>query len=148
LLCRELGVSSAIQKEREIIQKSGAQILRILGEQSHSGSHSPYYGKWKFSGNGSLVGQGCHPLSAALYLKRVEGEARSGAAIRPAAVSCRTHELPRLPNYRNEGFLRTGYDDTEDYAQIHIQFTDGNRSRYLFLRGGDGRCLQLDGDFL
>jgi predicted dehydrogenase len=115
----------AIQKEREIIQKSGAQILRILGEQSHSGSHSPYYGKWKFSGGGSLVGKGCHPLSAALYLKRVEGEARAGAAIRPATVSCRTHELTRLPNYRDEGFLRTGYDDIEDYAQIHIQFTDG-----------------------
>jgi predicted dehydrogenase len=32
----------AVQKEREIIQKSGDQILRILGEQSHSGSHSPY----------------------------------------------------------------------------------------------------------
>ena len=27
----------AIQKEREIIQKSGGQILRILGEQSHGG---------------------------------------------------------------------------------------------------------------
>ena len=115
----------AIQKEREIIQKSGAQILRILGEQSHSGSHSPYYGKWRFSGGGSLVGKGCHPLSAALYLKRVEGEARDGAAIRPATVSCRTHEFTRLPNYRDEGFLRTGYDDIEDYAQIHIKFSDG-----------------------
>jgi predicted dehydrogenase len=115
----------AIQKEREIIQKSGAQILRILGEQSHSGSHSPYYGKWRFSGGGSLVGKGCHPLSAALYLKRVEGDARDGAAIRPATVSCRTHEFTRLPNYRDEGFLRTGYDDIEDYAQIHIKFSDG-----------------------
>src|SRR3984885_8536721 len=66
----------AIQKEREIIQKSGGQILRILGEESHGGSHSPYYGRWKFSGGGSLVGKGCHPVSAALYLKRVEGESR------------------------------------------------------------------------
>ncbi len=115
----------AIQKEREIIEKSGGQILRIMGEESHSGSHSPYYGIWKFSGGGSLVGKGCHPVSAALYLKRVEGEARDGQPIRPATVSARTHEITRLPNYRDEGFLRTGYDDIEDYAQIHITFSDG-----------------------
>lgn len=115
----------AIQKEREILEKSGGQILRILGEQSHGGSHSPYYGRWKFSGGGSLVGKGCHPVSAALYLKRVEGEARDGVAIRPATVSARTHEITRLPGFRDEGFLRTGYDDIEDYAQVHITFTDG-----------------------
>jgi predicted dehydrogenase len=115
----------AIQKEREIVEKSGGQILRILGEESHSGSHSPYYGQWKFSGGGSMVGKGCHPLSAALYLKRVEGEARNGKPIRPATVSARTHEITRLPNFRDEGFLRTGYDDIEDYAQIHITFSDG-----------------------
>jgi predicted dehydrogenase len=114
-----------IQKEREIVQKTGGQILRILGEQSHGGSHSPYYGQWKFSGGGSLVGKGCHPVSAALYLKRVEGESRNGIPIRPATVSCRTHEITRLPNYRDEGFLRTGYHDIEDIAQIHITFSDG-----------------------
>jgi hypothetical protein len=30
-----------------------------------------------------------------------------------------------LPNYRDEGSLRTSYDDIEDYAQIHITFSDG-----------------------
>jgi predicted dehydrogenase len=115
----------AIQKEREIIQKSGGQILRILAEQSHSGSHSPYYGRWQFSGGGSLIGKGCHPVSAALYLKRVEGKSRDGTAIRPATVSARTHEITRLPKYRDEGFLRTSYEDVEDYAQVHITFTDG-----------------------
>jgi predicted dehydrogenase len=115
----------AMQKEREIIAKSGGQILWMLGEQSHGGSHSPYYGSWKFSGGGSMVGKGCHPLSAALYLKRVEGEAREGAPIRPATVSARTHEITRLPGYRDEGFLRTAYEDIEDYAQIHMKFSDG-----------------------
>jgi predicted dehydrogenase len=115
----------SIQKEREILEKSGGQILRILAEESHSGSHSPYYGRWKFSGGGSMVGKGCHPLSAALYLKRVEGEARDGNAIRPVTVSARTHEITRLPNFRDAGFLRTGYDDIEDYAQVHVTFADG-----------------------
>jgi predicted dehydrogenase len=115
----------AIQKEREIVAKSGAQILWMLGEQSHSGSLSAYYGSWKFSGGGSLVGKGCHPIGAALYLKRVEGEARNGVPIRPATVSARTHEITKLKSYRDEGYLRTSYDDIEDYAQIHIKFGDG-----------------------
>jgi predicted dehydrogenase len=115
----------AIQKERDILTKSEGQILWMLGEQSHGGSHSPYYGSWKFFGGGSLVGKGCHPVSAALYLKRVEGEARDRSPIRPATVSARTHEITRLSSYRDEGFLRTAYDDIEDYAQIHIKFSDG-----------------------
>jgi len=115
----------AVQKEREILAKSGGQILWMLGEQSHSGSHSAYYGSWRFSGGGSLVGKGCHPLSTVLYLKRVEGQTRDGVAIRPATVSARTHEITRLPTYRDEGFLRTAYEDVEDYAQLHVKFSDG-----------------------
>jgi predicted dehydrogenase len=115
----------AIQKEREILVKSGGQILWIIGEESHSGSHSPYYGSWKSSGGGSLVGKGCHPLSAALYLKRVEGEARNGVPIRPMTASARTHEITRLKDFRDEGFLRTSYEDVEDFVQIHIKFSDG-----------------------
>ncbi|HKG69632.1 MAG TPA: Gfo/Idh/MocA family oxidoreductase, partial [Segetibacter sp.] len=67
----------AIQKERELLQKTGAQILWMHGEESHSGSHSLTYGQWKFSGGGSMIGKGCHPLSAAIYLKHAEGRARS-----------------------------------------------------------------------
>lgn len=115
----------SIQKEREILQKSGAQILWMRGEESHSGSHSPYYGSWEFSGGGSLVGKGCHPLSAALYLKQAEGESRNGVPIRPVTVSARTHEITRLKSYRDEGFLRTAYKDIEDYAQVHVTFSDG-----------------------
>lgn len=115
----------AIQKETELVTKSGAQILWILGNQSHSGSHSPYYGQWRFSGGGSLVGKSCHPLSTALYLKRAEGSATGKQPIRPAMVSARTHEITRLPDFRDLGFIRTGYQDIEDYGQLHITFTDG-----------------------
>jgi predicted dehydrogenase len=60
-----------------------------------------------------------------LHLKRVEGEARNGKPIRPATVSARTHEITRLKNFRDAGFLRTSYDDIEDYGQMHIVFDDG-----------------------
>jgi predicted dehydrogenase len=93
----------AVQKEREILAKSKGQILWMLGEQSHSGSHSPYYGSWRFSGGGSMVGKSCHPLSTALYLKRVEGQTRDGTPILPSTVSARTHEI----------------------TQLHVTFSDG-----------------------
>ena len=115
----------AITKECEILSKSCGQILWLIGDESHSGSHSPYYGIWKFSGGGSLVGKGCHPLTAALHLKRVEGNARDSKPIRPATVSARTHEITRMKNFRDAGFLRTTYDDVEDYGQMHITYEDG-----------------------
>jgi predicted dehydrogenase len=115
----------SVQKEREIVEKTGAQILWMLGGESHSGSHSPVYGIWRHAGGGSLVGKGCHPLTACLYLKQVEGRARDGRPIRPTRVSCRVHEITRLPGFRDRGFLRTDYDDVEDYSQLHVTFDDG-----------------------
>jgi predicted dehydrogenase len=115
----------AIQKEAEIITKTKGQILWALGGQSHSGSLSPAYGIWRLSGGGSIVGKSCHPLTAILYLKQVEGLTRSGKAIRPKTVSARTHEITRNPKFIDKGFLRTDYEDIEDYCHLHVVFNDG-----------------------
>jgi len=115
----------SVQKEREIVEKTGAQVLRMTGEESHNGSASPVYGIWRFAGGGSLIGKGCHPLGGMLYLKRVEGMARDGRPIRPAAVSARTHQITRLPGYRDLGLIRTDYHDIEDYGFMHVVFEDG-----------------------
>ncbi|WP_242919738.1 Gfo/Idh/MocA family protein [Pontibacter liquoris] len=115
----------AIQKEREVLEKTGAQIIWMHGEESHSGSHSLAYGQWKLSGGGSMIGKGCHPLSAAIYLKHVEGRARDGKPIRPQSISARTHAITRMPGFRDEGHLRTTYKDIEDFAMLHVVFEDG-----------------------
>jgi predicted dehydrogenase len=115
----------AIQKEREVIEKTGAQIIWQHGEEAHSGSHSKTYGHWYLTGGGALIGKACHPLTAALYLKRVEGRARDGKPIRPAGVSARTHAITQLPGYRDEGHLRADYHDIEDFSMQHVVFEDG-----------------------
>lgn len=115
----------AIQKEREILEKTKGQILWMHGEEAHSGSHSEAYGHWKFNGGGALIGKGVHPLSAALYLKKVEGRARLGRPIRPASVTARTHALTQLDGFVDAGHLRADYDDIEDFAMVHVQFEDG-----------------------
>jgi predicted dehydrogenase len=115
----------AIQKEREIIEKTGAQVLWMHGEESHSGSHAETYGYWRHNGGGALIGKGVHPLSAALYLKRVEGRARHGKPIRPAMVTARTHKLTQRPGFEDRGHLRTNYHDVEDFSMTHVVFEDG-----------------------
>ncbi|MBL7132968.1 MAG: Gfo/Idh/MocA family oxidoreductase, partial [Phycisphaerae bacterium] len=115
----------AIQKEREILEKTGGQILWIHGEEAHSGSHARTYAFWKYSGGGVMIGKGCHPLAAALYLKRVEGRARDGKPILPASVTARTHALTRMPTFRDEGHIRCDYHDIDDFSMMHVEFTDG-----------------------
>ncbi|HOS71987.1 MAG TPA: Gfo/Idh/MocA family oxidoreductase [Bacteroidales bacterium] len=115
----------AIMKERDMLRKTKAQIIWMHGEESHSGSHSLSYGQWKFSGGGSMIGKGCHPLSAALYFKQVEGLARTGEPIRPVAITARTHAVTRMPGYMDQGHLRTTYTDIEDFALMHVVFADG-----------------------
>ncbi len=115
----------SIQKEREILEKTGGQILWIHGEEAHSGSHSVDYAFSARCGGGVLIGKGCHPLTAALYLKRVEGRARDGRPIRPRTVSARTHAVTRLDKFRDEGHIRRDYYDIEDLSLMHVEFTDG-----------------------
>ncbi len=115
----------SIQKEREIIEKTGAQILWMHGEEAHSGSHASTYGYWKFSGGGSMVGKGCHPLTAALYLKRIEGKARNKKPIQPKSVSARVHALTREKSFIDQGHLRADYHDIEDFSIMHVTFEDG-----------------------
>jgi len=115
----------SVQREREIIEKTGAQVLWIHGEEAHSGSHAATYAFWKFSGGGTMIGKGCHPLTAALYLKRAEGEARNGKPIRPAAVCARAHAITRLPAFQDAGHIRCNYHDIDDFAMMHVEFEDG-----------------------
>ncbi len=117
--------SPSVIKERDILEKTKAQILWMHGEESHSGSHSSTYGQWRFSGGGSMIGKGCHPLSAALYFKQVEGRVNFNKPIRPLSITARTHAITRMPNYRDEGHLRTTYKDIEDFAMLHVVFEDG-----------------------
>jgi len=136
----------SIQKEREIIEKTGAQILWMHGEEAHSGSHAHTYAYWKYSGGGVMIGKGCHPLTAALYLKRVEGRARDGKPIRPKAVSARTHAITRLPNFEDKGHLRANYYDIDDFSMMHVVFEDNTVATVIasdIIMGGIHNWLEV-----
>jgi predicted dehydrogenase len=136
----------SIQKEREIIEKTGAQILWMYGEEAHSGSHATTYGFWKFSGGGVMLSKGCHPLTGALYLKHAEGKARNNKPIRPKTVSARTHALTRMKNFRDEGHIRANYHDIDDFSIMHVVFEDGTVADIIasdILLGGIHNWLEV-----
>jgi predicted dehydrogenase len=116
-----------VAKARRLLAAAGGTILRLRGEESHSGTHSEPNKRWETAGGGALLGKGSHPLGAAIHCKRVEGLARRGRAIRPHAVVAETASLTKVPSFVAEPdkFIRTGYHDVEDWGSLIVTFDDG-----------------------
>lgn len=116
----------SVQKSREILEKSGSRITMMIGEESHNGSHAEYSRRWKDSGGGALIRQGCHPLSAMLYLKQVEARAAGRTVAVDSVLADTTAITPTLPAEQKR-FLLARPVDVEDMANVILTFDDGTR---------------------
>ncbi len=117
-----------IQKARRLLTAAGGPILRLVGEESHGGTHAPVNKRWETGGGGSLIGKACHPLGAALYLKVDEGMRLRGRPIRPVSVSAETANLADTETFRaaTPRFLNTvDGANVEDWGSMLIGFDDG-----------------------
>jgi predicted dehydrogenase len=126
-----------IQKARRLLAAAGGPILRIVGEESHGGTHAPVNKRWETGGGGSLLGKGCHPLGAALYLKADEGRRLRGRPVRPRAVTAEVAQLAETAAFRDAGrpFLNTiAGADVEDWGMLLLTFDDGTVAQ---ITGGD-----------
>jgi predicted dehydrogenase len=117
----------AVAKTVEILKATKDKILFIKAEESHSGSHAPHAGQWAMTGGGSLIRMGCHPLSAVLYLKRVEARAR-GETIRVAAVNADVGNLMAGLAPAEREFIKANPVDVEDWGTMTVTFTDGTKA--------------------
>jgi predicted dehydrogenase len=117
-----------IAKVNRLLASSQSTILRIQGEESHSGSHAEYAKRWQTAGGGSLIRLCVHPLGAALYLKYEEGRRRGGAPIRPVSVTAEVANLTWMKSFEAEPkkFMKTGWEDVEDFGAILMTFDDGS----------------------
>ncbi len=129
-----------LAKARRLLERAGGTIFDIRAEESHSGSHAAYARFWNRSGGGSLLRLGAHPVGAALHLKAWEGRLRDGRPIRPAAVIAEVGNHTRIPSFQNESekFVKTGWDDVEDWASAIITFEDGSHATVLSTDGALG----------
>lgn len=117
----------SVQKAAEIVGKKKMKQLLLRGEESHSGSHAAHAAHFNLNGGGSLIRQGCHPLSAILYLKQVEAMAR-GEEITPVSIMCDTGVLTDKLQDKDKKFVASRPVDVEDYAQCIITFSDGSKA--------------------
>jgi predicted dehydrogenase len=99
----------------------------MKGEESHSGSHAAHAAQWAMTGGGSLIRMGCHPLSAALYLKQVEARAR-GETIGVASVSCDVGNVAACLGPDERGVIQSHPLDVEDWGTLTVTFSDGTKA--------------------
>jgi predicted dehydrogenase len=117
----------AVTKTAEILKATQDKILFMKGEESHSGSHAAHAAQWSMTGGGALIRQGCHPLSAVLYLKQVEAAAR-GETITVASVTCDVGTLTADLRPDQLRFIQANPVDVEDWGMLTLTFSDGTKA--------------------
>jgi predicted dehydrogenase len=116
----------ALQKTVEILNATKDKILFMKAEESHSGSHAAHAAQWAMTGGGSLIRMGCHPLSAILYLKRVEARAR-GETITVADVTADVGNVTAGLAPEERKFIYSKPVDVEDWGTLTMTFSDGTK---------------------
>lgn len=117
-----------VVKVDRLMAASKSALMRIEGEESHSGSHGIYSRRWRTSGGGSLLRLCVHPIGAALNLKYREGLRRDGSAIRPRSVVAQVARLTDMAAFQAEDrrHVVDGWVDVEDWGTVIIHFDDGS----------------------
>ena len=117
----------SVVKVKEFLHATGEKMLLLRGEESHSGSHALHAALWEANGGGSLIRQGCHPLSALLYLKQVEAK-RRGEKIWVTSVLCDASRVTEQLPKEEKGSILSNPIDVEDWAETIITFSDKTKA--------------------
>jgi predicted dehydrogenase len=117
----------AVAKTVEILKATKDKVLFMKGEESHSGSHAAHAAQWASTGGGSLIRMGCHPLSALLYLKQVEAEAR-GEATTVTAVTADVGNVAAGLRPDERKYILARPVDVEDWGTLTMTFSDGTKA--------------------
>jgi predicted dehydrogenase len=117
----------AVTKTVEIIKATKDKILFMKAEESHSGSHAAHAAQWSMTGGGSLIRMGCHALSAVIYLKKVEAQAR-GERIAVSAVTADVGNVAACLPPQERSFINANPVDVEDWGMLTLTFSDGTKS--------------------
>lgn len=135
----------AVVKAAEIIKKKKSRILFAKGEESLKGSSSPVAGEWSRTGGGTFIRTGAHPLTAILWLKSVEAEARR-TEIRVTSVYADMETITtRLSEYEHR-HIAARPNDVEDFGTVILTFSDGSKAVVMAtdtLLGGSKNYIEL-----
>lgn len=116
--------SPAFRRACELIRMKGTTVLEMRSLIGHKGSQAAYVKYWSKSGGGTGLRNITHPLSTALYLKRLEMEAK-GKTFGIKSIYCDCAQVTRDVD---KGYVLADPDDTEDWSHAVITFTDGTKA--------------------
>ena len=136
----------AVTKASEILKKTGDKILFLKAEESHSGSHAWHAAEWEQTGGGSMIRQGCHPISAALHLKMTEAKTR-GEKFSVASVLCDTGIVTDRLTDEERRFIAARPKDVEDWSMLSLTFHDGTKATIFsgdFVTGGVRNLIEFN----
>lgn len=120
----------SVVKSKEMLETTKSKILLLKAEESHSGSHAFHAAYWKYTGGGSLIRQGCHPLSAVLYLKMVENRARGEQFKVASVLGDMGNTIAGLPEAELK-YIEARPKDVEDCANVIVTFGDGTKANIV-----------------
>lgn len=135
----------AINKAAEIIKKKKSRILYAKGEESLKGSSSPVAGEWSKTGGGTFMRTGSHPLSAILWLKKIEGEARGEKIVVTSVLADMGNVTENLSEYEHR-HIEAQPKDVEDFGNVILTFSDGSKATIIAtdtLLGGSKNYIEL-----
>ncbi len=136
----------AVTKASEILRKTGDKILFLKAEESHSGSHARHAAEWEQTGGGSMIRQGCHPISAVLHLKMVEAKTR-GEKFGVKSVVCDTGVVTEALSEEEHRFIAARPVDVEDWSMLSLTFHDGTKATVFsgdFVTGGVRNLIEFN----
>lgn len=119
-----------VVKSRELLEKTKSKVLLFKGEESHSGSHARHAALWRYTGGGSFIRQGCHPLSAILYLKGIEAKARGERIFVASVMGDMGNTLDSVPQEERR-YIAAQPVDVEDCANVVLTFSDGTKANII-----------------
>ena len=135
----------AIRKTAEIIKSKKSRILFMKGEESLKGSSSPVAGEWSKTGGGTFIRTGAHPLSAILWLKQQEAQARGVEIKVKSVLGVMDRITPQLDEYEHRHIAARPHD-VEDFGTVILDFTDGTKAVVIAtdtLLGGSKNYVEL-----
>lgn len=117
----------AIVKAAEVITAKKSRILYMKGEESLKGSSSPVAGEWSKTGGGTFLRTGSHPLSAVLWLKQQEAEARGVEISVESVLADMGRVTPSLSEYEHRHIMAHP-NDVEDNGTVILKFSDESKA--------------------
>lgn len=135
----------AVQKIAEIITKKKSRILCLKGEESLKGSSSAVAGEWNKTGGGTFTRTGSHPLSAILWLKQVEAQAR-GEVIKVESIIADMGYITNTLSEYDHRHIAARPNDVEDFGTAVITFTDKTKAIVMAtdtLLGGSKNYIEV-----